>query len=194
MGTRRGHSRPRRKPSSPPAQRRKTGTPTPHPHRDEGAIARICRWHGPRGPWQNSPAPWVWRRRNPAAGTGSRSRNCPHLPSKIYGNLRKNPVNLSIFIEFFGNSIFSNKPIGFTIIRESPESARTAIAGNCEGGLRWKTKPDSPERGHRKASQPLRLLPNASLPVTANAGKCALVSTRGEVCRHDFRRDARGGK
>ena len=49
-------------------------------------------------------------------------------------DLSKNPVNLSVFIEFYRNSVFSNKPIGSTIIPESPESARTANAGKCGPG------------------------------------------------------------
>ena len=52
------------------------------------------------------PCAWMWRRRNPAAGTGSRARILtPYFPSKIYRNLPKNPVNLSIFIEFSRNSL-----------------------------------------------------------------------------------------
>ena len=67
---------------------------------------------------------------------------------------------------------------GLSSIPRRREKPMTANAGNCGGGPRWKTEPDSPERGHCKASQPLRLLPDASFPVTANAGKCAFVPTR----------------
>ena len=94
-------------------------------------------------------------------------------------NLSKNPVNLSNFIEFYGNSIFSNEAPGFDIIPKSPESARTANAGKC--AFR-----DSPERPPDPCGQhPFRRLKNrrltgglSSVPyrremrVTANAGKC----------------------
>ena len=50
---------------------------------------------------------------------------------KFVGNLSKNPVNLSIFIEFFGNSLSSSEATGSAIIPESPESARAGNAGKC---------------------------------------------------------------
>ena len=44
-----------------------------------------------------------FRGRNSPHLRASHTRNSPQIPSIIYGNLPKNPVNLSIFIEFFRN-------------------------------------------------------------------------------------------
>ena len=105
----------------------------------------------------------------------SRRGSATSFPNeKIFGNLSKNPVNLSIFTEIFGNSISAGEATGAFIIPEPPEAARTATAGKCGEMPRWKTAPDSPERGRRKAGQPPRLHPNAPFPDTATAGKCAL--------------------
>ena len=84
----------------------------------KNAFPRICRYHGLGGPWQNSPAPGF-------RGVISKENNSRKYPV----NLSKNPVNLSNFIEIYGNSIFSNEAPGFAIIPKSPESARTASAG-----------------------------------------------------------------
>ena len=46
-------------------------------------------------------------------------------------NLSKNPVNLSIFIEFYRNSISPNAPGRAAIIPAFSPSPDTAIAGNC---------------------------------------------------------------
>ena len=51
-------------------------------------------------------------------------RNFAHFPSIIYGNL-------SNFIDIFRNSISASEAPGSAIIPESPEFARTAIAGKC---------------------------------------------------------------
>ena len=88
-------------------------------------------------------------------------------------------MNLSNFIEFYGNSIFSNEAPGFAIIPESPESARTANAGKCAFRA-------SPERRidpcgqrpfrHLKKNRPtggLSSIPyRREMRATANAGKC----------------------
>ena len=85
---------------------------------------------------------WLWRRPAPAVGTGFRGRISPHFPSKIFRNLPNNPVNLSEFIELFGNSIILNAPSRCAIIRGIFLRPHTANAGNCgadksrpEGGV-----------------------------------------------------------
>ena len=61
-----------------------------------------------------------------------RSGSPASFPSNlIYGNLSKNPVNLSIFIEFFRNSSSPNAPERFLIIREFSLNPSMANAGNC---------------------------------------------------------------
>ncbi len=42
-----------------------------------------------------------FRARNSPHLRAPHARNSPQIPSIIYGNLRKNPVNLSKFIELF---------------------------------------------------------------------------------------------
>ena len=104
---------------------------------------------------------------NPAAGAGFRGRICPHFPSKIYRNL-------AIFSEFFRNSLSPKKPIGFTIIPEPPESARTANAGKCA------------HRPPRYVSRPLPLR-------RANAGKCGINPVRGGLVEKPGKGLASGG-
>ena len=93
-------------------------------------------------------------------------------PQTISGYLSKNPVNLSIFTEFFGNSISGGRSDRLRHHTAVPEAARAANAGKCGAGPGGR-RSRPPRSGRRKASQPPRLLPDASFPVTANAGKCA---------------------
>ena len=105
------------------------------------AYPRICRHRRLGEPWQNFPAHGCGGggiRPPEPAHTPASARICAHFPSKISRNLRKNPVNLSIFIEFFGNSISASEAIGSAIIPQSPESARTANAGKYVRRLRRK--------------------------------------------------------
>ena len=51
------------------------------------------------------------------------------LKNLISSNFQKNPVNLSEFIVFFGNSGLSNAPGRFDILREFSLVPTTAIAG-----------------------------------------------------------------
>ena len=81
--------------------------------------------------WQNSPARGL-------RGVKTQENNSRKYPV----NLWKNPVNLSNFIEFFGNSVSEGEATGSAMIPESPESARTANAGKCAPGL--KTNPPYP--------------------------------------------------
>ena len=94
-----------------------------------------------------------------ASGT---PRISPHFPSKIYGNLSKNPVNLSIFIEFFGNSVSAGEAVGSAII---PESPRVRADGKC-GQMRRVNPPAGrcPRQGE--------------IDTLANAGKCAQAARR----------------
>ena len=96
-----------------------------------------------------------------------------HIPPlTICGYLSKNPVNLSIFTEFFGNSISGGRSDRLRHHTAVPEAARAANAGKCGAGPGGR-RSRPPRSGRRKASQPPRLLPDASFPVTATAGKCA---------------------
>ena len=110
-----------------------------------------------------------------------------HFPKNlISGNLSKNPVNLSIFIEIFGYktrpgrvSLFSKEPRGSAIIRGFFLRPLTASAGNCAPDAAAKLDSDwrsrgcnAPGRGHHMARQPLRIPPCDSSRRTANAGKC----------------------
>ncbi len=86
----------------------------------------------PENPQRISPHLPSWRDRPIVAESSCAATRRRHFPRNlIFRNLRKNPVNLSIFIEFYGNSIFLNEATGSAIIPESPESARTATAGKC---------------------------------------------------------------
>ena len=74
----------------------------------------------------------------------SRRGSATSFPNeKIFGNLSKNPVNLSIFTEIYGNSISAGEATGAFMIPEPAEAARTATAGKCPGGKRRRT----PRRG-----------------------------------------------
>ena len=50
---------------------------------------------------------------------------------KLSFNLSNNPVNLSNFIEIYGNSISPGEATGFAIIRARAPGSATAIAGKC---------------------------------------------------------------
>ncbi len=52
---------------------------------------------------------------------------------KIVSYLSKNPVNLSVFIEFFGNSLSSSEATGFAMIPVFSSSPVPANAGKCGG-------------------------------------------------------------
>ena len=152
------------------------------------AFARICCHRARRGSWQNSPAPHF--------------RGDISPKNLISGNLSKNPVNLSIFIDIFGYktrpmrkgftramsecltragrvSLFSNEPRGSAIIRGFFLRPLTANAGNCAPDAAGKIHSDwrsrgcnAPGRSHHTARQPLRIPPCDSSRRTANAGKC----------------------
>ena len=49
----------------------------------------------------------------------------------IPGNFQKNPVNLSDFIDIYGNSIILNAPGRTAIIQGFSPRPSTAITGNC---------------------------------------------------------------
>ena len=86
------------------------------------AFARICR-HGRRsGPWQYSPAPGF-------RGVISQENNSRKYPV----NLSKNPVNLSEFIEFYGNSLSPGEATGSAMIPAFSSSPVPANAGKCGG-------------------------------------------------------------
>ena len=102
-------------------------------HRSDGGATARNSPHLPS--WREAravaefPCARMWRRRNPAAGTGSLARiPAPHFPSKIYRNLPNNPGNLSNFSEIFGNSVSAGEATGAFMIPEPPEAARTANA------------------------------------------------------------------
>ena len=133
------------------------------------ATPRICSYCARRASWQNSPA-------SRPGCVLSQENNSQKYPV----NLSKNPVNLSYFIEFYGNFIFSNEAPGFAIIPKSPESARTANAGKCAFRDQPERRPDP------RGQHPFRRLKNPEStgglssishrrenPATANAGKCA---------------------
>ena len=63
----------------------------------------------------------------------------------MFGNLSKNPVNLSNFIDIFGNSIFSSEATGSAIIPESPHVRVPQIRGNARQTLAFRIE-KSPTR------------------------------------------------
>jgi len=86
-------------------------------------------------------------------------------------NLSKYPVNLSEFIYIFGNSVFSNAPGGFPIIREFSLSPMTPIAGKCAQIVIAEGKPipipDGSDPGERAGSpipRTTRVAPVCKLP------------------------------
>ena len=84
------------------------------------AFARIFRHRRGRGPWQNSPAPGF-------RGVKPQENNSRKYPV----NLPKNTVNLSKFIEFFGNSLSLSEAIGSAMIPAFSSSSVPANAGKC---------------------------------------------------------------
>ena len=144
-----------------------------------------------------------------------------HFPQNfISGNLSKNPVNLSIFIDIFGYktrpmrkgftramserltragrvSLFSKEPRGSAIIRGFFLRPLTASAGNCAPDAPGKLDSErrrrgcnAPGRSHHMARQPLRIPHCDSSRRTANAGKCG---SRRVVARSMKRQSRRGG-
>ncbi len=81
------------------------------------AFPRICRHHGSSGPWQNPPA------------SGFRGALCQENKFSVF--YRKTPSIYRYLSNFTEIPPVANEPVGFTIIPEFPESARTGNAGKC---------------------------------------------------------------
>ena len=136
---------------------------------EKNAFPRICGYRGPDEPWQNSPAPGSGggRIRSPkVVFTGAPARICAHFPSKIYRNLPKNPVNLPVFIEFYGNSVsFETKRSAPPSYRNPPNPREPQMRGNArasrwgrihsgQGGKASREFPAGPGREGRRAASP----------------------------------------
>ena len=128
-----------------------------------------------------------WRDRPIVAESSCAATRRRHFPRNlIFRNLRKNTVNLSIFIEFYRNSIFLSEATGCAIIHARAPGSATAIAGKC-GSI---SNGDAENFARTPGGNDER--------VAANAGKCApprnlQLPSSGGIAFTPLSRGGRGG-